>query len=367
MTTDVDYIKACLSYIDPSLPRSDWVNVGMALQFELGDNVGYQVFKEWSQQSSEFNARQFEATWKSFKQGFASFKMGTIVHYAKQGGFDPRSINIKPQERSEAERARLESERRKFDEMRRLEAREKAEAAREIATKRWSRSPAPDTANIHPYLLKKQCPHPAGPVKQYKNFLQIPAFNKEGTLTTLLSINDTGFKSIIKDSILSGSSMTIGKKGADLDKPVLLCEGWATGQSLYAASKQITEEGLQVVVAFNSNNMLHVAKNIRERYPDRPILICADNDCCNQQNAGLKAAEATQKAIGDNIGIIYPEFPQELIQEKLLAEESVPTDFNDAHCLYDLDQVAAYIRTGVLELEAVRDLKDERNIDMEPN
>lgn len=67
---DIEYVETCLSYIDPNLPRNDWVNIGMAIQYELGDDVGYEVFKRWSMGGESFKSRQFESTWKSFKQGY---------------------------------------------------------------------------------------------------------------------------------------------------------------------------------------------------------------------------------------------------------------------------------------------------------
>ena len=357
--TDIDYVKTALSYIDPNLPRDDWVNIGMALQYELGDNLGYDVFKNWSAGSPDFSARDFESTWKSFKQGYSSFTLGTIVFFAKAGGFDPKSIKLNV-ERSSADVARVHAEQRRAAEKQRFIQDKKAEAARKIAVYRWNSSKRPDADNIHPYLVKKGCSKPYGPIKQYKNFLQIPAFNKDGLLTTLLSINETGFKAVIKDSVLSGSSMTIGKNTGNQDKPILLCEGWATGQSLHAASRVlIPQSGLQVVVAFNSNNLIHVARNIRTHYLDRPIIVCADNDCCNRSNVGILKANDTLDEIQDNIVMIYPEFPQEMLQEKLIKAESVPSDFNDAHLIYGLESVSDYIKDGLVKLDLKRVVEQE--------
>ena len=362
---DIEYVETCLSYIDPNLPRNDWVNIGMAIQYELGDDVGYEVFKRWSMGGESFKSRQFESTWKSFKQGYQTFKMGTLVFYAKSGGFDPRSIRP-PRQKSADELAKIEAARRKSHEQQLKDAAQQAKSAQETAIKRWNKSPPVDQVKIHPYLIKKGCEHPVGPIKQYRNFLQIPAFNKEGKLTTLLSINQEGSKFFIKDGVLSGSSMTIGKRKANMEKPILLCEGWATAQSVYQGSLlDYPETGLQVVVAFNSNNLIHVARNIREHYPNRSILICADNDCRNHYNAGVMAAQQTKDALTKNVGIIFPVFSEEIIQAHLDQNDSAPSDFNDLHAISGLEAVAGYIREGVAELGKQQALENDHSSDLE--
>ena len=144
---DIEYVETCLSYIDPNLPRNDWVNIGMAIQYELGDDVGYEVFKRWSMGGESFKSRQFESTWKSFKQGYQTFKMGTLVFYAKSGGFDPRSIRP-PRQKSADELAKIEAARRKSHEQQLKDAAQKAKSAQETAIKRWNKSPPVDQVNI---------------------------------------------------------------------------------------------------------------------------------------------------------------------------------------------------------------------------
>ncbi len=53
---------------------------------------------------------------------------------------------------------------------------------------------------------------------------------------------------------------------------VLIAEGMATGMTLHLAT------GLQVIVAFDANNLLPVAQAIHKKYPRLKILICADDD-----------------------------------------------------------------------------------------
>lgn len=87
---------------------------------------------------------------------------------------------------------------------------------------------------------------------------------------------------------------------------VYLCEGYATGASLYEAY------GLPVLVAFDAGNLFPVAKAYRERFPHVPLTICADNDrdpTSKGYQVGLtKAREVCATLPG--VGLIVPEFPE---------------------------------------------------------
>jgi putative DNA primase/helicase len=66
-------------------------------------------------------------------------------------------------------------------------------------------------------------------------------------------------------------------------EPIIICEGYATGATIHAATKQA------VIVAFDAGNLLPVAKTIRDIYKKTPIIIAADND---KSQTGQKAAQA---------------------------------------------------------------------------
>ena len=55
------------------------------------------------------------------------------------------------------------------------------------------------------------------------------------------------------------------------DKPVALCEGFATGASIHEAT------GLPVIVAFDAGNLYPALKTFRKNH-DNHVIICADND-----------------------------------------------------------------------------------------
>ena len=122
---------------------------------------------------------------------------------------------------------------------------------------------------------------------------------------------------------------------------VLLCEGFATGASLYKAT------GLPVVVAFDAGNLLPVAQAIHKAHRrDVKILICADDDYLTAaktgKNPGRDAAATTALAVGGEV--VWPIFPGERP-----ADRKGPTDFNDLHTLPDggLRMVAAQIEAAI--------------------
>ena len=79
---------------------------------------------------------------------------------------------------------------------------------------------------------------------------------------------------------------------------VIIAEGYATAATL----REIT--GLALIAAFDSGNLLDVARALREREPTRRIVIAADNDHHLPRqpvplpNVGLEKATAAAEAVG---------------------------------------------------------------------
>lgn len=82
------------------------------------------------------------------------------------------------------------------------------------------------------------------------------------------------------------------------------------------------------MIAFDATNLMPVAKHIRNHYPDKEIIICADNDQFTEGNPGLTKAKEAANAV--NATVIFPKFN---------SLESRPTDFNDLYQLEGLDCV----------------------------
>jgi len=171
----------------------------------------------------------------------------------------------------------------------------------------------------HPYLTKKK-------VDSFdlridgKNRLLIPLCDTNEQIHSLQYINEDGYKLFHKGGRKKGLYYMMG----DIEKPLFVCEGYATGASIIMAAN------VCVAVAFDAGNLLPVVKEIKSVYPYRPIYIAADNDKWKSElgNPGLKYAEQCHNEF--QCGVVWPLFKD---------ESTKPTDFNDLHCLEGLGKV----------------------------
>lgn len=114
---------------------------------------------------------------------------------------------------------------------------------------------------------------------------------------------------------------------------MLIAEGYATGASLHLAT------GYAVLIAFNAGKLEAVARAARARYPDREIMLCADNDCESVKpdgspwNPGKEAAFRAARAVGGKLAVCP-------------AHEGKATDFNDLHRLRSLEAVRSVVEAA---------------------
>lgn len=73
-----------LQYIDASMARQDWIQIGMALRDEYGDGARW-LWHEWSAKSSKYNQKAADDAWRSFHG--TGVGIGTLVYYAQEGGY----------------------------------------------------------------------------------------------------------------------------------------------------------------------------------------------------------------------------------------------------------------------------------------
>jgi predicted P-loop ATPase len=65
--------------------RDGWLTVGMALHHEFGgDEIGYDIWKEFSEQSAKFDEKDQRVVWNSFRQKPNSVRMATLKAVANQ-------------------------------------------------------------------------------------------------------------------------------------------------------------------------------------------------------------------------------------------------------------------------------------------
>lgn len=157
----------------------------------------------------------------------------------------------------------------------------KRKEAAEKADKMWA-SANPAISASHPYILKKKI-IPVG-AKQLREQILIPVYRDKklrGLQTIFEQADSDGeleiVKLFLKGTDKKGSYAPLGKLTEDSDV-IFVCEGWATGCSIYEAVKQ------PVIVAFDAGNILPVVEGLRKRFSSANVVICADNDAHYKRN-----------------------------------------------------------------------------------
>lgn len=179
--------------------------------------------------------------------------------------------------------------------------------AKENAKYIWNKAKL--ATNDHPYLVKKQINAHKAKIAQ-DGRLVIPIYDITGTLNSIQFISGNGDKMFLADGMIKGCYSSVGK----LTDTIYICEGFATACSI----QEVT--GCGVIIAFNCGNLSLAAQTIKKKYPNKNIIIAADNDKNNPNNPGLtKAIEAARNI---SAKLAYPSFEG-------LDDSQNPTDFND--------------------------------------
>ncbi len=213
-----------------------------------------------------------------------------------------------------------------------VEKAEKRQARIDAAAKAqsiWSNSkPANDD---HPYLLRKNV-SAIGLNQDANDNLIIPMHyynieTKQTTLVNVQAIAPDSEKKFLYGGLVSGAYFTIGSEAMLKGGIVLICEGYATGATVFDAMSY----SLPVIVAFNAHNLIPVAQSIRAQYPTHRIIIIADDDSATatkmrdkdiadgkepkaliEYNAGLRDGRAAAIAVAGEM--VAPNF--ELLESK---------------------------------------------------
>jgi phage/plasmid primase-like uncharacterized protein len=118
-----------------------------------------------------------------------------------------------------------------------------------------------------PYLIKKKLSHVG--TRSKWDILIVPMRDIEGNLWSFQQIQADGTKMFLKDARKSGLMLRLGDERTDV---VFLCEGWATGASVYLSTGRTT------FVCFSANNLDSVAGQLKCKYPGIVTLVAGDND-----------------------------------------------------------------------------------------
>ncbi len=196
---------------------------------------------------------------------------------------------------------------------RKREAREKAAAIWQAAT------PAPED---HGYLVGKGVK--VHGVRVHDGALVIPMRDGE-ELHSLQFIDLDGDKRFLTGGRMSGCYFAMGTP----QEVLCIAEGYATGASIYEAT------GYAVAIAFSTGNLMAVARALRAKFPDKRLILSADNDLETPGNPGLKKAQEAARAVRGLVAV--PEL------------DGRKCDFNDLILARGADAV----RTAIVAAKAV--------------
>jgi putative DNA primase/helicase len=157
--------------------------------------------------------------------------------------------------------------------------------------------------------------------------LLLPIYDVNGDIWSAQTIQPNGTKLFVAGSQKEGHFHVVGcnsegsvvLKALDNAKTIIMAEGYSTADTVSQAMN------CPVVAAFDSGNLIPVAKLLHDKYPNKPIVIAGDDDqhlvALNGKNTGReKALEAAQSINGV---AVFPVFAlNEQASQKL-------SDFND--------------------------------------
>lgn len=272
---------------------------------------------------------------------FGSHKLYPGHTFRWKANVKARSLSAVERKAEQEERARRKAAKAAAEAQRHADAAERAKAAWDAAV------PAPAD---HPYLARKaigahgvrlgvwEVVNPdTGEVRVISDkALLVPMIDAKRKIWSLQAIlpgklmsGGTRDKDYLLGGRKDGLFSPIGSKPKQHEgrNVFVVCEGWATGASIYEATGHMT------LVAFDAGNLLAVADALREKQADAVIVLAADHDQWTTKpipNPGRHYAKLAAASI--NGLVAFPPFPADA--------EGRPTDFNDLHVRQGLEAVA---------------------------
>jgi len=235
---------------------------------------------------------------------------GAFKNYTDGGGWTKWKYRNANAPLSAEEKTRLVQQARKAQAIASKQRYRKRKEAQNEAQRRWKK--LPDADADHPYLRRKNIGWHG--LRVYRGLLIVPLRDHKGTIWTYQSIDEDGRKLFLKDGRVAGCFHLL-KADDDGDQRIFVCEGFATGATVH----EIT--GGAVYIAFDSGNLLAVARVAKDKHPDATIVIVADDDWQVDGNPGMTAATKAAAEIGALLAV--PTFRDPTHRQ------DDDTDFND--------------------------------------
>jgi putative DNA primase/helicase len=157
-------------------------------------------------------------------------------------------------------------------------------------------------ATAHPYLSRKRISGEGLFISGRK--LLVPMQDEAGRIWNVQRIYEDGTKLFLKGGRVDGLFWLVDTGAANCAACVL-CIGEGVGTM--AAVRRAT--GYDVAAAISANNLEPCARALRSRWPDRKMIVCADDDAHLvhhpriRRNIGVDAAKAAAAAIGASVAL----------------------------------------------------------------
>jgi len=303
-------IESALAFI-PSNEREVWVNMAMAVKSELGDS-GFDLWDEWSQSASNYNAQSARSVWRSCKGHGVT--VGTLFHEAKANGWRDDDKHARPSQSQQDAIRRAAAERLTQEGVER-------ERAQQAAAKKAGWIMHQTKMEPHAYLDAKGWKDTPGAVwwpNEEQNLLCIP-MRVGDNLVGVQMIDREGAKRYLSGQRTSGAEYLISNNGRGAADWYV--EGYATGLSLRECLHALRMR-YRIHITFSASNLVKVAAMNDGGY------VIADND---ESGTGERVAVQT--------GLPY-----------YLPESG---DFNDLHRSVGTFQASQLLRKWLLGVNSI--------------
>ena len=347
-----------LSFVPDCEDRETWLAMGMALKSEFGE-AAFDAWDRWSQAGANYNAKACRASWRGFKSRAGGVGIGTLIKFAKDGGYRFDHDSHPAPDGAELARRKAERAARVQAEMRNRAA--LAANAEANALTAWRTALRTGGSA---YAVRKGIEAPEScrflPLDQGGG-LVVPMLRydlpREQALKGVQIIRDDGTKKFTYGMEKPGTACRLGLPV--VGEPVFVVEGYATGMTIRMALGR----RYPVFVAFDAYNLPVVVESVFQALPACPIVICADDDHAT-----------TLKGLPNNVGRIQAQLAMDSVMEdtperrgaRLVARcypvfkagtqrDAKDTDFNDLHRLEGLGEVTQQME---LTLETIQELKN---------
>ena len=182
----------------------------------------------------------------------------------------------------------------------------------------------------HPYLTRKKI-KPHGIYQKFQELI-VPLRTRNGTVWSYQRICADGSKFFRQGGRTKDCYFPIGGPPEESLDRLIVCEGFATGCSLYEAT------GIPVAVAFTAGNLVNVAVDFANwNLHPSTIVIAADNDSQTEGNPGLSFAhDAASRCDGI---VICPNFGDAARTKKLSDWNDMSVEYGPEFCRTEVERL----------------------------